>query len=565
MGAMINVSLLKEGGSYAALSSAVDGNGKIVLCKKADADLNEIMTLNLSDDLESKVIGFMEVSSHIYGIAAGGNLGYGGELFKWSFDGNIEKRVLLDHSDTISGHDPLSYSNESLFKFRAIHHVMYQEEGQTTPQSVVRVLVHNSSLSIEQEGLIGAWDIETGEFLNDKCLKLSWANKKNDEQDDIKNQNKTQMEREENKLRDDRKRFGGISCAFYHEIKTKQKKDPTQIINPNNSSSEANHNPTVDNTNQVFDEMDNSKIKRFIITGHLRNEVGDVKVHVWDADSGTLEATLMGPNLPIDTFSTAGVLQVSMSNDWIIASCADGRIHCWDRITLNKVAVLTSEGVLVSLSNQAPAPASASSAASSSSHRPVTIDHDMIPIETRRLFPICSAFALSTNGYLIVAYNAAKTKKTTSIKETSLQLFQLKKLSSSTSSTSTSSSLSAAEEVTSENDRDSLMVKHCGALPSLSSMMLPSTRSNGQGIGGGEVAVEGNENHNVLANDIILNENNNNEHDTKYKFGKDLKINKIVLDLERRGKIVVACSCLDSNINGVEMNGFLAEYDFLKV
>ncbi len=65
-------------------------------------------------------------------------------------------------------------------------------------------------------------------------------------------------------------------------------------------------------------------------------------------------------------------------------------------------------------------------------------------------------------------------------------------------------------------------------------------------------------------------------------IGGDVRVNKLALDLKHRGKIIVACASLGSHQNGVCSNyisilfalifvsgepieGFVAEYDFLKL
>jgi WD40 repeat protein len=38
-----------------------------------------------------------------------------------------------------------------------------------------------------------------------------------------------------------------------------------------------------------------------------------------------------------------GITLVSLSEDWVVASCADGRVYVWDRKTTNTMAVLASQ------------------------------------------------------------------------------------------------------------------------------------------------------------------------------------------------------------------------------
>jgi hypothetical protein len=123
MGAMINVSLLNEGGSYISLASGVDGNGKLMICDttgassstptdasassssqelKLDRAATTLTTLNLPTQ-DQKIIGFTQVSSHIYGFSVGETLGFGSMLYKWSFNGEVVQQLNLEYSDTISG------------------------------------------------------------------------------------------------------------------------------------------------------------------------------------------------------------------------------------------------------------------------------------------------------------------------------------------------------------------------------------------------------------------------------------------------------------------------------
>jgi hypothetical protein len=415
----------------------------------------------------------------------------------------------------------MSHGDQALFKCRAVHY--YQVPG---GPALVRVLVHNSSLCSEQKGLIAAWNCDTGDFVADQCTELSWQPTLNEE-DTVT----TTFPDDANRLRDDRKRFGGIACACYYEVMA-----------------------------------EGGCLKRLIATGHMRDVDGRTMVRLWDAQSGRLEASLCGPIMPTtNSFSTAGILQVSVSQEWVVAACADGRVHCWERHTGHKVAVFSSDGIVAGTTDLGSGGLS---------------EADVLP-PSRKNSNTCPAITVSSTGYVVAAFvvNGASKKQQQQQqqppannnnnnnnapvtygghnKHTTLELFQLRKVN--TSNQVKNMSAAAAASTT------EVSIVHCGALPDLidtvmgsleGASKLPSSSNNDA------TRDENNQQREGLINgttttSTTLNSNSLIDRST-------LKVNKIALDLERRGKIIVACGAVGSEIHGQPMNGFLAEYNFLK-
>ena len=309
------VMIRRQRNAVAALSSAVDGNGRLSLLGVSNGNP---ASSELSLPYNRAVAGFDEAAKDQSLLAIvtsrdvreeegdesdSADLGYGAELCVWK-EGDVQASatVPLERSEFLCGKNPFSSSSSSeddpvLFKSRATH--VWYDEGNRNPY--LRTLVHNPSLAAEQQALLATYDCY-GALVQDKCTLLSWGQ----EAENIPPSPPSAAEAAATA----KNRFGGVACA----------------------------STFIDSSGAL------------IATGHDRDaHDGVARVRLWNAMDGANLLTLDGPQFPTRSFSTAGVTRIALSKNWIAIACVDGYAHLWHRGEASApaaVATLSATGAL---------------------------------------------------------------------------------------------------------------------------------------------------------------------------------------------------------------------------
>jgi hypothetical protein len=306
LGSCLNCTLL-AGGVCAVLTSGGSGDGTLRMfpaessalppCAAETSDVLLPMPPRRPTALPlpagQAVIGWVEARGGIVGIAVGEALGFGAALHTW-LPGAPETTCPLEFSETLGGQNPMAHAELALFKCRATHYYEKEDAG------VIRTCVHNASLSSERQALVAAWDAATGKFLESECTWLRWdgGGDENAAPALLSVAGSSGLVSAPSGLRDDKKRFGGLSCAF--------------------ASGDT------------------------LATGHARDTDGVARVRLWHARTGTLLNILDGPALPAKAFNATGFNAVSFSGDWVVGSSADSNVHVWARASGCRIAVVSS-------------------------------------------------------------------------------------------------------------------------------------------------------------------------------------------------------------------------------